>query len=1516
MFVALVLGMVSCQNYLDDFDVNIGGEQEVIVNVSLPEETRANSAEGGISNVIASDEYTVRYIFQVYNADGSQSKEAVKQYSDDKSVSFPVRLVPNRDYRFVVWADIVKESDKADLHYNTSSFPEISLKDTWVAMDETRDAYTVSEVVKEFNSAKSISLTLKRPLAKLRVITTDMAELLGLTPKTATVSYVTEHYNTFNAFNSEVGDSKVGGCKHENYAIKEYETTNGKVLFTDYFFAKDDVVKFNMSVVMSDDKSVDRSFNTDIPVKRNHLTTLIGDILTEGNNITVNVEEGFENGTEWNPSDDKYDVEIWDGKSAQEPDKDSEGNYIIKLPSELAWLADQVNGVTRAAAKTFQGETFKLTQDIDLGFNEWTPIGNKDNKFQGTFDGQGHKIANLLITGNNNYVGLFGFTTDGEIKDFVVENAKVSGRLGVGVIAGSPYTSKFNDITIQGHVEVNGKFYVGGVAGYSAYASWNNITINVDETSYVNANSVEGDVAYRTYVGGVCGFNGEGGHSFTNITSNIDVKGSTIDAGGLFGIAHYGNQFENCSCSGDVEIYAAQEAVDAQEIGGIAGVWNNGGADVVFTNCTFTGTLKTNIAVDFYYDGLIGKPYSATGTGKLIIDGYEMIANGVGMKDGEYYIQSVAGLKWLAEQVNGGNNFSNKVVKLAADLDLNNEEWTPIGLTEAKSFRGAFDGQGKTIYNLRIDSESRAGLFGYVGRDSGSNDGNVYGAIRNLKLHNVNMKTSSGAALCGNLFRGEISDIELTGKVTIEGTNQNVAGVVGYHYGNLANITVDVTEDSYVKSATGYCGGVASYSGEGDYTKTNIESNIKVIASGEAVGGLFALLQYGNSATDCSCSATVINDCAVDSHNRYVRTGGIAGCWVENTSAKTTLTGCEFTGTVKATRQDGLTASKLAHGGLVGASYSTAGYGELNIDGKKYVDVYKSAGLANAVKLEGYTIYMTAGPWGDGVNITEYTMPTSIADNVTIEGVKEAILNMNNISEISGADNLTIDGITVNWNGNTYSGFTHSTGHVYKNITFNGAFFCWNQSARFEDCTFNLNANQYIWTYGCNVDFERCTFNCVDGKGILIYNEGTDVTVNINNCEFSSSKHAQTGNGQNIAAIEISNAVNNPKFTVSINNCVSHGGFAYDDFICRFKDEVTAENLANLNVTVDGYVMFPGRKVHAETGLYWNGETKPHKQRFYVHNAEELAKATTYFAGQNHSNEANTVTIDLVNDIDLAGVEWNPWSVMFITVNGNNHTISNLSNSFFGYAGAVTVNDLTLENVTASGNQAGTFVASAEGAKFFNCFLKGNNKVTFVDDAKVENGVGAISGITINSNLNVTITEGTNVEVDMNTISNTEKTTFDNILTGYKHTVYATNSGTITNNGNVSVKVAEEIVANSKGTGYSGELFEEGATDFFVLQNSTLTDDAKITIKRTYNTVALEGVTADINDNLIVAEVDNTIILHNCDITLAEGKKLIVTVGGATIGQVMIHNVKVNGETLTQQSAANFMEGVNWYEVW
>ena len=289
---------------------------------------------------------------------------------------------------------------------------------------------------------------------------------------------------------------------------------------------------------------------------------------------------------------------------------ENNGEYTINNLKELQIFRNTVN-----AGNNYAKKTVKLAANIDLGNEEWTPIGTSKNPFNGTFDGQNYTISNLVITGNNSDVGLFGRTNNGEVKNLTVENAKVSGYLNVGVVAGTPYTSKYTNISVTGHVEVKGYAYVGGVGGKNAYADWTNITVNADETSYVEADSEN----YRTYVGGVIGFMGEGEHTFKNISSNIDVTGSTCDVGGITGIAHYGNKFIDVTCSGDVTTLV-DNVTDACESGGIAGVWHNGGSPVTFEELTYTGSLSApNVEEEFTFpnSGLIGAPYSSTGTGTI-----------------------------------------------------------------------------------------------------------------------------------------------------------------------------------------------------------------------------------------------------------------------------------------------------------------------------------------------------------------------------------------------------------------------------------------------------------------------------------------------------------------------------------------------------------------------------------------------------------------------------------------------------------------------------------------------------------------------------------------------------------------------------------------------------------------------------------------------------------------------------------------------------------------------------------
>lgn len=276
--------------------------------------------------------------------------------------------------------------------------------------------------------------------------------------------------------------------------------------------------------------------------------------------------------------------------------EDEQGNVEISSVAGLKHFAKVVNGGNK-----MQRKTVTLTADLNLNNEPWEPIGNtKDKSFNGVFDGGNHVISNLFVEGSvstnasNAHHGLFGCTANGEIKNLTVDNAHVTGGLEVGAIVGSPSTSKMTNLTLTGDVQVSGYAYVGGMLGRNAYANLTNLTVSAHPGSRVEAQSKDS----MTYVGGVVGFMGEGNIKVSNVTSNIDVYGSTAGIGGIAGNIHYGNTFSNCSVAEgtEVKMTAANpkyHPFDTMQIGGIAGLWvNDGNTGCAITDCAFAGALS------------------------------------------------------------------------------------------------------------------------------------------------------------------------------------------------------------------------------------------------------------------------------------------------------------------------------------------------------------------------------------------------------------------------------------------------------------------------------------------------------------------------------------------------------------------------------------------------------------------------------------------------------------------------------------------------------------------------------------------------------------------------------------------------------------------------------------------------------------------------------------------------------------------------------------------------------------
>lgn len=282
----IVLGLAACESEPSRLDVDINEGVVHNVEVSLDGATRATSDKGFDLENIASTEYELRYILEIYLNGATHSQTIL--YTNETSVSIPVRLAPEREYRIVVWADLVeKVNGERDMTRNYDRYYETSnglraievLGDYWVAMDESRDAYTDYEDVVGYSSTTDIKLELTRPFSKIRIVTTDVANATTI-PKSVEVSYlrIPTKYDAYTATASTL-DLK-SATSYPVYTIE----TNELTLYTDYIFADNEQSDVDLSIDIKDkNNAIIKSHKlSDIKTKRNMLTTLKGKFLTNG----------------------------------------------------------------------------------------------------------------------------------------------------------------------------------------------------------------------------------------------------------------------------------------------------------------------------------------------------------------------------------------------------------------------------------------------------------------------------------------------------------------------------------------------------------------------------------------------------------------------------------------------------------------------------------------------------------------------------------------------------------------------------------------------------------------------------------------------------------------------------------------------------------------------------------------------------------------------------------------------------------------------------------------------------------------------------------------------------------------------------------------------------------------------------------------------------------------------------------------------------------------------------------
>ena len=295
-------------------------------------------------------------------------------------------------------------------------------------------------------------------------------------------------------------------------------------------------------------------------------------------------------------------------------------------------------------------------------------------------------------------------------------------------------------------------------------------------------------------------------------------------------------------------------------------------------------------------------------------------AKGDGSVDNPYEISTAAELAWFRDYVNNESQYASATLTEdidlsefchAADAATNTEElsWDPIG--NGRKYCGTFDGNGKTIRNLYINSTiMNKGFFGYANS----------GSIKNITFDNAKVKNThyNGTGILTGVFeKCTIENIKTLANCSVEGT-ENTGGIAGVGAGNISNC-----ENRAMVNGTNNVGGIVGNSSDNTISScanygavTGTESNVGGMVGFFSSGTIQNCANYGD-ISGADCVGNQIGYARICNLNNVLGIGNVtattsqsgllagiildssstaAGILAYNSSAKLTINGIELTG--------------------------------------------------------------------------------------------------------------------------------------------------------------------------------------------------------------------------------------------------------------------------------------------------------------------------------------------------------------------------------------------------------------------------------------------------------------------------------------------------------------------------------------------------------------------------------------------------------------------------------------------
>ena len=320
------------------------------------------------------------------------------------------------------------------------------------------------------------------------------------------------------------------------------------------------------------------------------------------------------------------------------------------------------------------------------------------------------------------------------------------------------------DISDGGKFEMNG----GAITNCKVSDDSGAVDIGKGCTFIMNSGTISGcradDDAGAIFIKGNASFVMNGG---TIENCSAGFCGGAVKIRNTSSFTMTGGTISNCTAQQGGGVYVDDSSTFNMNGGSIANCTAVNGGNSVFV---MSGTGGKFTMTDGTVDGSVTLHFTVAGS--------DVYMDGLGTAAYPYQISTADQLKLFRDIVNGSNGQTQNrgaYAVLTADIDLNNEPWTPIGPDRDSAYTGTFDGQGHTVKNLSVTvnvQPGRAGLFGCV-KD---------GTIRKLTVAgSVSCTANQGwcGGIAGYAMDETIENCASLCTVSCTGIDARVGGIVG-----------------------------------------------------------------------------------------------------------------------------------------------------------------------------------------------------------------------------------------------------------------------------------------------------------------------------------------------------------------------------------------------------------------------------------------------------------------------------------------------------------------------------------------------------------------------------------------------------------------------------------------------------------------------------------------------------------------------------------------------------------------